>query len=136
MALSALQRRISNKARLGGKPKIDKAAIREKLLKRKGKIEAERDITAKSNMIAGKNAIIGHGSSGRKLDENTKLDVNGGIQLSALVTAPASPPKGTAVLWAASGAITSGGSDGDVMIKITNSSGSTKTAKLVNFAGL
>ena len=35
MALSALQRRISNKARLGGKPKIDKVSVKEKILKRK-----------------------------------------------------------------------------------------------------
>ena len=136
MPMSSLQRRVSNKARLGGKPKIDKAAIREKLLKRKGKIEAATDITAKNNLIAGGRVIIGHGTSGQKLDVNTKLEVNGGIQFSALVTAPASPPKGTAVLWIATGALESGGSDGDVMIKITNSSGSTKTATLAEFSAL
>jgi hypothetical protein len=136
MPMSALQRRISNKARLGGKPKIDKVSVKEKILKRKGKIEAERDITAKNNLIAGGRVIIGHGTSGQKLDVNTKLEVNGGIQFSAITTAPASPPKGTAVLWIATGALESGGADGDVMIKITNSSGSTKTATLAEFSAL
>ena len=133
MALSTLQRRISNKARLGGKPKIDRAAIREKLLKRKGKIQAETDITAKSNMVAGKNAIIGHGSSGRKLDVNTKLDVNGGIQLSATGVAPANPPNNTAVIYVG-GAGTA--AEGDIIIKTTNSSGTTKTATLADFSAL
>ena len=133
MPISSLQRRISNKAILGGKPKVDKAAIREKILKRKGKIEAETDITAKSNMIAGKNVIIGHGSSGRSLDTNTKLDVNGGIQLSATGVAPANPPKSTAVIYVVGGGTAAGG---DVVIKTTNSAGTTKSATLVDFSAL
>jgi len=133
MPISALQRRISNKARLGGKPKIDKASIREKLLKRKGKIEAATDITAKSNMVAGKNAIVGHGSSGRKLDVNTKLDVNGGVQVSATLTAPANPPKSTAVIYVVGGATAA---EGDVVIKTTNSAGVTKTTILADFSAL
>ena len=130
--MSALQRRISNKARLGGKPKVDKASTREKILKRKGKIEAQTDITAKSNMIAGKNAIIGHGASNRKLDASTSLDVNGGIQISATGT-PANPPKNTAVIYVV-GAGTA--TEGDIVIKTTNSSGTTKTATLADFSAL
>ena len=134
MALSGLQRRLSNKARLGGKLKVDKASVKEKILKKKGKIQAERDIIAKNNLIAGGKVIVGHGASGKKIDVNTKLEVNGGIQFSALATAPVSPPKGTAVLWIATGALESGGADGDVKIKITDSSGATKTATLADFS--
>tara|TARA_R100001530_G_scaffold136270_1_gene116138 strand:- start:288 stop:962 length:675 start_codon:yes stop_codon:yes gene_type:complete len=77
--ISSLQRRISNKARLGGKPKVDKAFVKEKILKRKGKIEAEKDIIAKGNMVAGKTLVVGHGASGEKLSDDVKLKVNGGI---------------------------------------------------------
>ena len=133
MPMSALQRRLANKARLGGKPKVDRDSIREKVLKRKGKIEAKRDITAKLNIIAGRNAIVGHGSANRKLDANTKLDVNGGIQLSAVSAIPANPPKGTAVLYVIGGGLVTGG---DVVIKTTNTSGVTKTALIADFSAL
>ena len=133
MPMSASQRRLSNKAMLIGKPKLDRAAIKEKILKRKGKIEAKRDITAKFNMIAGKNAIVGHGSSNRKLDANTKLDVNGGIQLSAVSAIPANPPKSTAVIYVVGGATAA---EGDVVIKTTNSAGTTKSTILADFSAL
>ena len=133
MPMSASQRRLSNKAMLIGKPKLDRAAIKEKILKRKGKIEAKRDITAKFNMIAGKNAIVGHGSSNRKLDANTKLDVNGGVQVSATLTAPANPPKSTAVIYVVGGATAA---EGDVVIKTTNSAGTTKSTILADFSAL
>ena len=133
MPMSALQRRLSNKTRLGGKPKVDRDSIREKVLKRKGKIEAKRDITAKLNIIAGRNVIVGHGSANRKLDANTKLDVNGGVQVSATLTVPANPPKSTAVIYVVGGATAA---EGDVVIKTTNSAGTTKTTILADFSAL
>ena len=133
MPMSALQRRLSNKSILGSRPKVDRDTIREKILKRKGKIEAKTDITAKSSIIAGRNAIVGHGPTNKKLDDNTKLDVNGGIQLSAVSAIPANPPKGTAVLYVIGGGLVTGG---DVVIKTTNTSGVTKTTLLADFSAL
>jgi len=133
MPMSALQRRLSNKSILGSRPKVDRDTIREKILKRKGKIEAKTDITAKSSIIAGRNAIVGHGPTNKKLDDNTKLDVNGGVQVSATLSAPANPPKSTAVIYVVGGATAA---EGDVVIKTTNSAGVTKTTILADFSAL
>jgi len=47
---------------------------------------------------------------------------------------PADPGTGSAVMWLSDG--TGSGSDGDIMLKITDSSGTTKTTTLVTFSAI
>jgi len=49
-------------------------------------------------------------------------------------TDPADPGRGEAVIWLSDG--TGTGDDGDVMVKITDLNGTTKTTTLIDFSGL
>lgn len=60
------------------------------------------------------------------------LEVEGGIHLDDLSVDPVDPPNGSTRLWQSDG--TDSGDDGDLMMKITDSSGTTKTITLVDFS--
>lgn len=60
--------------------------------------------------------------------------VNGTSKLVALPEDPDNPPAGAAVIWLSDG--TGSGDDGDVMVRITDTAGTTKTGTLVDFSAL
>lgn len=130
MAMQSNLRRASNKAVLESSPAGSREKAKEKLLKRKGNLEAKKNLIAKSNVIASKNAIVGYGDSNRKLDPMTSLDVNGALQFNSKVTIPGNPPPGSAVLYVTGAGLAT---DGDVTLKVTNSSGTTKSFILKDF---
>lgn len=66
---------------------------------------------------------------GRFLDVRTKR-----IHGYALSTDPDDPPANGFVLWQSDG--TGSGADGDIMVKITDSGGTTKTATLIDYSGV
>ena len=65
MSMSAIQRRITNKARLGLAPKVNRKSANEKILKRKGKFLTETDLIAKRDIIGGRRLTVGYGVGGR-----------------------------------------------------------------------
>lgn len=71
------------------------------------------------------------GNVGLGADPVTPLDVNGAVTQRASGE-PADPANGRSVKWLSNG--TGTGDDGDVMIKITDSGGTTKTVTLVDFS--
>lgn len=68
------------------------------------------------------------------LGTNTANYAWGRLFMNALSADPADPANGLAVLWISDG--TESGSDGDFMMKITDSGGTTKTATLVDFSAI
>jgi hypothetical protein len=56
------------------------------------------------------------------------------IVKTALSSDPAAPPNNSHIMWQSDGS--GSGDDGDIMIKITNSLGTTKTATLIDFSAL
>jgi hypothetical protein len=60
--------------------------------------------------------------------------VNGTTKLVALPEDPADPPAGSSVIWQSDG--TGFGDDGDIVAKVTDTSGTTKTATLIDFSAL
>lgn len=56
------------------------------------------------------------------------------VLISGKSTDPDDPEEGTGVIWISDG--TGSGADGDMMIKITDSGGTTKTGTLVDFSTL
>ena len=65
---------------------------------------------------------------------NSLYDMASAVYLQAKTKAPATPGRGQAVIWLADG--TTAGDDGDIMVTITNTAGTTKTTTLVDFSAL
>jgi hypothetical protein len=65
---------------------------------------------------------------------NSLYDMASAVFLKAKAKDPATPARGQAVIWLADG--TGTGDDGDIMVMITDTSGTTKTATLVDFSAM
>jgi len=64
----------------------------------------------------------------------TLYDMSGASYFKARPTDPAAPAKGQAVIWLSDG--TGAGDDGDIMVTVTDTAGTTKTTTLVDFSAL
>jgi len=62
------------------------------------------------------------------------LSLTEGLPIPAKSSDPANPAKNNAVIWLSDG--TGGGDNGDLMIKITDSGGTTKTATIIDFSAV
>lgn len=65
---------------------------------------------------------------------NSHEDQDGGVTRGARSSDPSNPPANGFVIWQSDG--TGSGDDGDIMIKITDSGGTTKTGTLVDYSVL
>ncbi|MFB6088986.1 MAG: DUF2793 domain-containing protein [Candidatus Aenigmatarchaeota archaeon] len=87
-------------------------------------------------LFAGGSEVITCKSSGNigigSTDPDTKLDINGAVTRRALSSDPSNPDNNSHVIWQSDG--TGSGDDGDIMMKITDSGGTTKTVTLVDFS--
>ena len=93
-------------------------------------------VTADQNILtgmSGQDVHFGRVFAGMFLGEG------GGMQFAqvyivAQAADPSDPSANMACIWQSDG--TGSGADGDIMIKITDSSGTTKTATLIDFSGV
>jgi len=56
------------------------------------------------------------------------------LAMQELSSDPADPPAGSSIIWQSDG--TGSGDDGDIMVKITDNGGTTKTTTLVDFSAI
>lgn len=98
-------------------------------------VDSSTNVRLQANSGGAGIVLLPNGSNGVGIglsSPDTKLDVNGAITLRDLSADPSDPDSGAFTYWQSDGTDT--GSDGDVLMKVTDSGGTTKTFQLFDFS--